>query len=38
MREGECRDSVEGVASSPFEMNEFYEQGAACEKGGDGNS
>ncbi len=37
-REGESREGVAWVASSPFEMNEFYEQGGAGDGGGDGNS
>ena len=37
-REGESRESVAWVASSPFAMNEFYEQGEAGAGGADGNS
>ena len=37
-KEGESREGVAWVASSPFEMNEFYEQGEAGDGGGDGNS
>jgi hypothetical protein len=37
-REGESREGVAWGASSPFEMNEFYEQGEAGAGGADGNS
>ena len=37
-REGESREGVEWVASSPFAMNEFYEQGEAGVGETDGNS
>ncbi len=38
LREGESREGVAWVASSPFAMNEFNEQGAAGVEGADGNS
>ena len=37
-REGESREGVAWVASSPFAMNEFYEQGEAGAGGADANS
>jgi len=37
-REGESREGVAWVASSPFEMNEFYEWRDSGDGGGDGNS
>ncbi len=37
-KEGESREGVAWVASSPFAMNEFYEQGAAGVGGAAGNS
>jgi hypothetical protein len=38
LREGESREGVVWIASSPFAMNEFYEQGEAGRGGGEENS
>ena len=37
-REGESREELAWVASSPFELKEFHEQGEAGDGGADGNS
>ena len=37
-KEGESREGVAWVASSPFAMNEFYEQSDSGVGGADGNS
>jgi hypothetical protein len=38
LREGESREGVAWVASSPCAMNEFYEQDEVCGGGGEENS
>ncbi len=38
LREGESRDAMAWVASSPFAMNEFYEQDEVWGGGGEENS
>jgi len=38
LREGDSREALAWVASSPFQMNEFYERSEAGEEAEDGNS